>query len=597
MRRILLCSLPVFAACLIVSGCGSSYSTPPANSNNAKLTGTYVFEQQVYTYYSRVGYAAKSNASESPQVQNLAPPTAFNQTANMNRPFQGLVTSAARPIAAQGSNPNRTGIVWGAMVGSLTFDGKGNVTGGEIDYNEPEVGYFTDTVSGAYNINANNSGIIQIVSKKQGAAFFFNIAIQGVGSAGSASTAMGAQIVESYYDYAGNVEIGTGTMLQQSASLSQASLTGNYVFGMQGETCSGCSGQTATGDLYAAGVLAADGKGGFGSGSEADVATVFATEDMVPLSGTYAAPDSYGRSAVSLTSGGAMPQSYALYIANPSTFFILATDASSSTAPAWLFGQAGLQSGTFSNATLSGNYVLAENTEDLQNESRPDTYSDAYLALLSTGGGVFSGTGDTNKAGKVSSNVAYNYGGYAVQSNGRVTFAGTTPAGAPAPIFWMQNSSFGYGVDQLRGSTTTQEPGLIFLYGQPVGTGYNAASLKGYYALGTLPAATSNSILYVGAVTSDGSANLSGVGAASFFSNNGTSGGTGSTNGTYTVSPNGRGTITGTSSSIFGNGILYVVGGTQALTIDVSTGDIAPSVQIFTGNLLGLGCSPWDPRC
>ncbi|MGC1782707.1 MAG: hypothetical protein WA708_09325 [Acidobacteriaceae bacterium] len=576
MRSILLSSLPVFAACLIVSGCGSSSSKPPSNSNNAKLTGTYVFEQQVYTYYSRVASAARSNPSVSPQLQNLAPPTAFNQTANMNRPFQSLVTSAARPIAAQGSNPNRTGIVWGAMVGTLTFDGKGNVTGGEIDYNEPEVGYFSDTVSGAYNINANNSGIIQIVSKKQGAAFFFNIAIQGSGS-----TATGAQIVESYYDYAGNVEIGTGTMLQQNGSISSASFTGNYVFGMQGETCYGCSGQTSTGDLYAAGLLAANGSGAFGSSSEADVATVFATENAVPLSGTYSAPDSYGRSTVSLTSGGAIPQSYALYIANPSTFFILATDTSSSAAPAWLFGQGGLQSGSFSNATLSGNYVLAENTEDLQNETRPDTYSDAYLALLSAGSGVFSGAGDTNKAGKVSSNVAYNYGGYAVQSNGRVTFAGTTPAGAPAPIFWMQNSSFGYGVDQLRGSTTTQEPGLLYLYGQPVGTAYSGASLKGYYALGTLPAATSNSILFIGAVTSDGSANLSGVGAASFFSNNGTSGGTGSTNGKYTISPNGRGTITGTSNSIFGNGILYVVSGTQALTMDVSSGDIAPSLQTF----------------
>lgn len=596
MRRLLLSSVVAFTACLIVNGCGSSSSIPPSNSNNAKLTGTYVFEQQVYTYYSRVGYAAKSKTSESAQVQNLAPPTAFNQIANMNRPFQSLVTSAARPVAAQGSNPNRTGIVWGAMVGSLTFDGKGNVTGGEIDYNEPEVGYFTDTVSGAYNINANNSGIIQIVSKKQGAAFFFNIAIQGIGSAGSSSTAAGAQIVESYYDYAGNVEIGTGIMLQQSGSISSASLTGNYVFGMQGETCYGCSGQTSTGDLYAAGLLAANGSGAFGSG-EADVATVFATQNEVPLSGTYSAPDSYGRSTVSLTSASTMPQSYAVYIANPSTFFILATDTSTSTAPAWLFGQAGLQSGSFNDSTLSGNYVLAENTEDLKNETTPDTFSDAYLALLSAGGGTFTGTGDTNSAGKVSSNVAYKYGAYTVQPNGRVTFTGTTPSGAPAPVIWLQNSSFGYGIDQLRGSTTAQEPGLIYLYGQPVGTGYSAASLKGYYALGTLPAATSNSILFVGAVTSDGSANLSGVGAASFFSNNGTSGGTGSTNGTYTISPNGRGTITGTSSSIFGNEILYAVSGTQSLSMDVSSGDIAPSVQIFAGSSSGLGCSPWDPRC
>ncbi len=590
MRRLHLSSFAVFAACLIVAGCGSS-SSKPSNSNNAKLTGTYVFEQQLYTSYGSFGYgAARSRGSMPAAVRNLAPANALNQPASLHRPFQNLATNAARPVAAQGSNPNRTGIVWGAMVGSLTFDGKGKVTGGEIDDNEPEVGYFTDTVTGAYNINANNSGILQIVSKKQGAVFFFNIAIQGSGS-----TATGAQIVESYYDYAGNVEIGTGTMLLQSASLSQASLTGNYVFGLQGETCYGC-GLSSTGDLYAAGVLSANGSGGFGSASEADVATVFATQNAVPLSGTYAAPDTYGRSAVSLTSGGTMPQSYALYIASPSTFFLLATDSSSSTAPAWLFGQAGLQSGTFSNATLNGNCVLAENTEDLKNETRPDTYSDAYLVLLNAGGGALSGMGDINKAGNVLNNVSFNYGAYSVGPNGRVTFTGTTPSGAPAPVIWLQNASFGYGVDQLRGNTTAQEPGLIYLYGQPVGTGYNSASLKGQYALGTLPAATSNSFLYLAAVTSDGNANLSGVGAASFFSNNGGSGGTGSANGTYTVSPNGRGTITGTSSSIFGNGILYVVGGNQSLTMDVSAGDIAPSVQTFAGASSGLGCNPLDPR-
>jgi hypothetical protein len=256
-----------------------------------------------------------------------------------------------------------------------------------------------------------------------------------------------------------------------------------------------------------------------------------------------------------------------------------------------------LQSGTFSNPTLSGNYVLTENTEDLQNENNTDTYSDAYLAVLSAGGGVVTGTGDTNKAGKVSGNVAYNYGAYSVQPNGRVTFTGTTPSGAPAPVFWMQNASFGYGIDQLRGSTTTQEPGLIRVYGQPVGTGYNAGSLNGYYALGTLPAATSNSFLYIAAVTSDGSANLSGIGAASFFSGNGGSGGTGSANGTYTIGPNGRGTMTGTANSIFGNGVLYVVGGSRSFAMGVSAGDIAPSLQVFRGSSSLPGCNFWDPRC
>ncbi|MEO6964576.1 MAG: hypothetical protein ABI076_01595 [Acidobacteriaceae bacterium] len=576
MRHLLLSSFAAFAACLLFAGCGSSSSSKPANQNDGKLNGTYVFQQQVYTYYSDVeSSAARSHTARSAQVRRLARPKALDETSSLHRPFHRLVTSSARPVAAQGSDPNNTGVVWGAMVGSLTFDGKGKVTGGEIDYNEPQMGYFKDTVRGDYTIFHDNSGTIQIVSKTQGATFFFNIALEGSGS-----TAAGAQMVESYSDNDGNVEIGTGVMLRQSSGVSQSSLSGNYVFGMQGETCYGCS-LPSVGDLYAAGVLAANGSGGFSSSSEADVATVFATQNAVPLSGTYGQPDSFGRSAVSLNSNGAMPQNYVLYAASSSKFFLLATDSSSSEAPAYLFGEAGLQSGTFSNATLSGNYVLAENTEDLQNEQYLDTYSDAYLALLSASGGHVTGTGDANKAGNVSSNVAYNYGAYTVQPNGRVTFTGTTPSGAPAPVLWLQNSSFGYGIDQLRGSTTTQEPGLIYLFAQQAGSGYNAASLNGYYALGTLPAATSNSFLYIAAVTSDGSANLSGSGATSFFDQDGGSGGTGSANGKYTISSDGRGTITGTNDSIFGDGILYTVSGAQSVTMDVSDGDIAPSLQTF----------------
>lgn len=584
MRPLIPSTVAVLAACALVAGCGSS-SSHPSNNYNSRLSGTYVFEQQLYTHYSGVATLSR----RSPLMRQLAQ-NALNRTASLHRPFQHLVAGATRPIADQGSDPNQTGVVWGAMAGSLTFDGKGNVTGGEIDFNEPEVGYFHDTVSGVYNINKDNSGSIQIVSKQQNAPFFFDIALQGTGS-----VATGAQMVESLADDFGNVEIGTGTMVQQSGGLSSGSLNGNYVFGLQGETCYGC-GLANVGDLYAAGLLAANGSGGFGTASEADVATVFQTDNLVPLVGNYNTPDASGRATMTLVSGGVIPQKYVAYIANPGLFFLLAADTSSSTAPAWLFGQARLQNGTFSNSTLNGNYVLAENTEDLRNENTPDFYSDAMLARLSAQGGAFSGTGDMNKAGNVIGGVNFNYGSYNVDSNGRATFTGATPAGAPAPVIWLQNASFGFGVDQLRGNSTAQEPGLIRLYGQ-VGSGFSASSLSGYYALGTLPAATSNSLLFLGVVTSDGSANLSGSGVVSFFSNDGGSGASGTTNGNYTISASGRGTVTGTNSSIFGNGVLYVVGPTGSLMLDATPGEIAPTVQVFSGNASGLGCTPWDPRC
>lgn len=573
MRYFLSSSLALLAACVIVAGCGSSSSKPP-QSNNGMLSGTYVFDQQLYTYYSNIGSSARRSPLQASSTRRLAP-KARHQTTSLHRPIPHLVGHVASTVLTQGSDPSYTGVVWGAMAGSLTFDGKGNVTGGEIDYNEPEAGYFHDTVKGAYFIGADGSGHIQLTSQSGGSVFYFDILLQGDGTVASSG-----QMIESYADDAGNVEIGTGTLLQQAGSISQSSINGNYVFGTQGEGCYGCT-TGSGGDLYAAGLLSADGNGSFGGGSQADVANQYATDNQVPLSGTYGTPDSMGRVTASLSSNNVLPQNYVLYVANPTTFFVLAVDTSDSLAPAYLFGQAHLQSGTFSNASLSGNYVLAENMEDLQNANTPDTYTDAYLALLSAGGGVFSGSGDANVAGAVSANVPFNYGGYSVAPNGRVTFAGTTPTGAPAPVIWLQNSSFGYGIDQLRGNTTAQNPGLIRLYGQPVGTGYSPASLNGPYAMGTLPAATSYSILYGAALNADGASKLTGSGVASFFTSDGGSGAIGSADGTYTVSPSGRGTVTGTGNSLFGNAILYVVGGGQSLGMDVTDGEVAPSLQII----------------
>jgi hypothetical protein len=472
-------------------------------------------------------------------------------------------------------------VYWGGVVGALQFDGQGNVIGGEVDYNEPTGGgYFADTLSGVYTVNSDNTGTISLISNNVGAQFSFEFGLQG---STNGSPATEAQIVEGEEDTVGDIEIGTGTMLPVEGTPSQGSINGNYVFGLQGQTCYGtpCI-QSNQGDLYAAGLFAANGSGTFGSGSQADVSDGFASGNL-GLSGTYVAPDVNGRATASLTptsstgSPGQLPTGYVFYIANSSTFFILSTDNNNTATglSPYVFGQAGLQSGT---PALSGSYVMAESTEDLANEAagNADTYSDTYLALLGSSGGALTGTGDSNKAGTVTTGVVYNYGAYKVASNGRVTFptSSTTPSGAPAPVFWLQSGSFGYGVDQLQGNTTQQEPGLLSLY-QQSGSPFSAASLSGNYALGTLPASTSLANLTVGIVTSDGTSNLSGdIGVASLEGSS-----LNSATATYQMTATGRGTTSGSGNSVFGNGVLYVVSPSQTLFMDLNSQDTAPSIQ------------------
>jgi hypothetical protein len=613
MRRILTSSTLLLAAALLVVGCGSnSNSVPhPGIPSVASLKGEYVFQEQLYTYYSGANVARPAagvgrfgaervmnkvaelphraqalqglhtHASLVRQRQTAMSPTSRNHAAS---PALG---KSSAPVPDQGDQYN-TNVAWGASIGSLTFDGDGHITGGEVDYSEPFASiYAADVItSGSYTVNSDQTGTVT-AKASSGDYYNFAIILQGSGVA-TGSAAAGAQLLESNIDEFGDVHIGNGQFLQQTTGLTEASLSGNYVFGVRGETCYGCT-QNAYGDLYAAGVLSANGSGTFSSTSQADISTGFNTDNLVTLNGTYTAPDASGRLTAELTStgytNGTLPGGYVIYLANSSTAFILATDQSTtSVSAAYLYGQLGLQS----TASLSGNYVVAETTEDLQNETvYPDTYSDTYLALLSATGGTFNGTGDINQAGNISSGVAFNYGTYTVAANGRVTLTGTTPSGAPAPVFWLQNSSTGYGIDQLDG-TSTQEPGLLFLY-QQSGSGFSNGSLTGTDALGTLAAATSNVGLDVndnevgpgilaGVVTADGNGNLSGTGLTAYI--DGTEA-DGSFTGTYAVGSTGRGTITGSSDGLFGNEVFYIVSPSVVLSTDVTAGNSAPSIQIF----------------
>jgi hypothetical protein len=598
----------LLASALFVAGCGGSNANSVPHMGEpsvASLNGPYAFEEEVYTYLQPQTVSPVDHAADNAGHRVLHPLTRVpdlprrEQRLAAAKAHAGQARLRAIPAAIKKALPESgdgsSNVFWGAEVGSLTFDGSGHVTAGELDFNQPtDSYYYSENVTGTYTMDTQQVGTISLTGSSTGTNYNYQITLQGGSGVATGSVATGAQMLEGVSDESGDVEIGTGQMLQQAASLSQSTLTGSYIFGVQGVTCTNCS-QASTGDLIAAGVLAADGAGNFASGGEADIATGFNTDDQVGVTGTYAAPDSYGRSTVALAAtgytNGSLPAGYVIYLVNGSTAFLMSTDQSSAPASApYLFGEMNQQSGTFSGASLGGNYVVAETTEDLQNESAPDTYSDAFLALLSASGGTVSGTGDTNLAGTIRSGVAVNYGAATVAANGRVTLTGKTPAGAAAPVFYLSGNGIGYGVDQLLG-TDVQEPGLLYL-SQQQGSGFSNSSLSGTYAFGNLPAATSNVGLdangnYVGPglvngdLVADGNGNLSGEGSSAYIDGQG---GSGDFNGTYAIGATGRGTITGSTSDpnpLLGNEVFYLAQTGQAFAMDVDAGNSSPSVQVI----------------
>jgi hypothetical protein len=573
MRRIIALSSLIVASLALVA-CGSSNNNVPTGSNNAALTGQYFFHEQVYDYIS--GFAAASPLKTPGRSTHI-----FHDIGTMGHTFSPHPRSASM---LKGVHPDQGDVnspaSWGELVGSITLDGQGNVTGGVLDISQPTyTGYVTDSVSGSYAVNSDNTFAISINGNTTGISFPLNGIVQGDVTA---TGLPGAQFIENsqFIDNNGNnvIEIGAGELeLQDPSAFSQSTLNNNFVFGLQGQTCYGCA-QSAQGDLYTAGVFNMNGSGGITSTSQGDVATEFDTDNQIGITGTYTAPDSNGRAHATLATtnyfSGALPQGYVLYVIDSSKFFLLSTDQSTQTVAApLLFGPAGLQSGTFSNSTISGNYVVAENQEDIQNESNPDTFADASIALLTASGGTLNGTGDTNIAGVIGTNVAFNYGAYQVAANGRVTLSGTTPSGAPAPVFWLQTPTQGYGVDQLNGAQS-QEPGLLYIFQQSAGP-FTNTSINNLFAMGTYPAATANSYALFAATVVPSNGNFTGTG----FAVNLNGGFASNTNASYSISSSGRGTATGTSSSLFGSEVFYVVSPSLVINMDVTNQNSAPTLQ------------------
>ncbi len=578
MRRLIALS-SLLAATIALTACGSNNNTP-TGSNNAALQGQYFFHEQVYDYLA--GTAAVAPLNTPGRSTHI-----YHDLGTVGHSAMGLSRMTPHKSLIKGVHPDQGDInspaAWGELVGSVTVDGQGNITGGIMDLSQPTYeGYLTDTLTGAYSVASDNTFAMTIAGNSTGIVFPINGIVSGdVSEAGQP----GGQFVEysQFIDSNGFnvIEIGVGELeLQDSSAFSQSTLNNNFVFGLQGQTCYLCS-QPNQGDLYTAGVFNMNGSGNITNSSEGDVATEFATDNQIGITGSYTAPDSNGRLHATLATtnynSGALPQGYVFYVINAQSFFILSTDQSTqSVAAPILFGPAGLQSGTFSNASISGSYVVAENQEDLENENTPDSFSDASIALLTASAGTLNGTGDINQAGNISAGVPFNYGSYSVASNGRVSLSGTTPYGALAPVFWLQSPTQGYGIDQLYGSATQQEPGLLYLF-QQSGAPFSNTSFDPNFAMGTYPAATANSDALIVGTVFPNAGNFTGTSLA--VNLNG--GGTGSSNASFTLASNGRGTATGTSSSIFGNEVFYAASPSFFINMDVTSGDSAPTLQFL----------------
>jgi hypothetical protein len=335
----------------------------------------------------------------------------------------------------------------------------------------------------------------------------------------------------------------TATLAVTIAGYSLSSFQGRFAFSL--------SGNSASGHFFRAGSFIADGVGGLNSVLE-DVNTLAsATSTPIVTTGAYTVGLD-GRGTLKFNDG-LTPANFNFVLVNGAQLQFIGVDPAETA-----IGQANAQdAGSFLNiplSALSGTYVFDFSGVDGSNglsqigEFSADGAGHVTNGLLNVndGGTVtpyqIDGTSTTSIA---CPSPAASLSSYTVSSNGRGTLTLTTCAGGPTLTlnFYVvsRGSAKFVGTDtvkQVAGYSSAQDPNASF----------NAAALNGGYAFLLAGSAAGGPIATAGNFVADGNGNItSGVldenlngtlNAAAVFQS------TGPNAGTYSVAPNGQGTLT-----------------------------------------------------
>ncbi len=376
--------------------------------------------------------------------------------------------------------------------GSITLDGNGNITAGEIDQpgGSGPASNFHTPVTGTYAIGAGGRGTITLDFSLQGVpSQFINFSL----AATSNSHAIISQTAVS------NSASGSLDLQTAGPNFSAAQVSGGYSFTLAGED------MTTFKPSAFGGILTADGAGNLSSGTvdTNDGGTI----TSAPFQGTFTAPDANGRGTITTGSGA----SFVYYLVTPKVLRLVETDAKFlASGTAYTQG-----SGSPSNSSLSGNFVFSLLGQDAAGASA------AVGQFQSNGsGGITAGIADVVATGSVTSPSLAN-STYAFSNSPRGTF--TVHNGSKTFNLYLtdptlnlldpSSSTGGGGALILETDTGTYAVGQVIPQVNPT-----SATFQGNYALNATAlqnsvggASASFELDLAGQVTASGSNGFSGL--------------------------------------------------------------------------------------
>jgi hypothetical protein len=227
-------------------------------------------------------------------------------------------------------------------VGSLTFDGNGNITAGEFDQPSLQTqanNFSAIPVTGTYSVSADGRGSMTLSFSINGTPGFqmsYNFAL---------TSNSHAVLVET-----DGLVSASGSLDLQSAgpNFSQSQITGGYSFALTGMDNPNFTA------LARGGILTADGAGGHLTNGTLDTNDAGALASTA-FTGTFTAPDSFGRGTFTFSNGSL----FTYYIVTPGVLRLVETDSNSFTTGGSAYGQGSLATaGNDTNAALTGSFVF-----------------------------------------------------------------------------------------------------------------------------------------------------------------------------------------------------------------------------------------------
>lgn len=421
-----------------------------------------------------------------------------------------------------------------AIAGNFQANGSGTITTGTEDINGQGTGVLTNLpITGTYSVRADGRTTASITSSNGTISLEFVLL----------NTASGLAIrFQNTATASGSVD------LQTSSAFSLPTLAGSFVFNISGVDNLG-------NPEDAAGLIAFDGAGDITSGvfDDNDNGTVTLNQAVTPAGLAVTNPNG-GRGTATVTAGALGTLTFVYYVVDANHLKVIETDAGFP-----LAGEAFRQT----SATISGSFAFT------------------LAGATSAGNGVFVAGGILNTDGA----------GNILNSSVEDVYNGGTLASA-APVTGTYAVSGGRGTMQLNGGLGTlnlvvypstgglqmleADPSLVASGSAPTQSGgpFSTASINGAFGL-NFTGANFGSLSEVDAIaqfTTTGTGTLSG---ALDVNNGGALAANLALNGTYTVSANGRGTGTLTSSAGPMNITIYMINGSRALFIETDVTQVA----------------------